>query len=149
MLQSTQLIEHTAQCPYIRFERVWFAFTHFRAHIVWRAHHSWGCIVGSVQQLRNTKIAQLDCILLSQENVLRFDVSVKNLTSMDVLECCSNLYEPIKYLLLGESLTFLLLLLNVVGQVSNFTVLHLYIQHILLNKTGHVWHNVRVSEMLQ
>ena len=57
---------------------------------------------------------------------------------MDVLQGGSYLNEPIKNLLFREGLSFLLLLLDVVGEIANLTVLHLNIQHILLNETRHI-----------
>ena len=46
----------------------------------------------------NSKITKLDNILLRQENVLALDISVKNLSIVDVLHPKADLSEPVHYL---------------------------------------------------
>lgn len=48
-----------------------------------------------LQHFRDTEITQLDGVARSEEHVLGFEISVKNLSSMDVLERHADLHEPL------------------------------------------------------
>ena len=56
------------------------------------------------------------------EDVLSLDVSVDDLLAVDILKCHSNLNDPIADLLFSECLVFLLLSLNVICQVANYSI---------------------------
>lgn len=55
----------------------------------------------------DSEITELDDILLCQEDVLTLDVSMKNLSIMNVFHTEANLSEPVHDLRLGEVATSL------------------------------------------
>lgn len=92
---------------------------HFRTHIVRCAHNS-HCTASCVfQDFGDSEVAQLDCVVASEENVGSLDVSVQDFTPVHVFEGETDLDEPVEDLGLSESFVLRRLPLYVEGKVSN------------------------------
>ena len=57
--------------------------------------HGHRVILCALKHFRNTEIPQFYRVALRQENVLRFDVSMQNLATVDVIKGKAELHEPI------------------------------------------------------
>lgn len=79
-----------------------------------------------------------------QKYVLRLNVPVKNLPSMNIVQRDTNLNKPIQNFFFSEAFPFLRFLLDVGSKIADFTVFHLNVKRILLYKTVHISHDVGV-----
>ena len=95
VLESAELIQDAAQGPDVRLVCVWLVLAYLRGHVVRRALHREGVIGGALQHLRDTKVSKFDGIILGQEYILRFEISVKNLATMNILQRQAKLHKPI------------------------------------------------------
>lgn len=103
----------------------------FGRQIVRRANNCLGLGLGFAENTGNTEIAQLDHVVLSEENVLGFEISVQYLPIVNVLQCKANLGEPIENVVLApilqlptSLLLLLVLVLNSSLQVAAVRVVH-------------------------
>ena len=74
---------------------------------------------------------------------------MEDLSTVDVVEGETELHEPVHDLCLGEGLFFLLLFLDVVGEVTIVTELHYDYKDALLNKRMLVRHYIWVIKFPQ
>ena len=107
-LQCAHLVEEHAQGPHIGLEAVREAFYYLGREVVWRANHGLGHVYRVAQDVGNAEVAQFDKTLLGQEDVLRLDVSVQDLSVVHVFHAETDLGEPVEDLLFFEELAFLL-----------------------------------------
>jgi len=93
---------------------------HFGGHVVWSSYHC-GCVFQCVlKNLRNPKISKFQHSLVGQEDILRLDVPMQYLISMDIVNRNSHLDKPIYDNLFREVFLLLLVLLDMMAQVSLF-----------------------------
>ena len=59
-----------------------------------------------LENFGNAEIAKLDSVVARQENILRFDISVKHSPTVDVFQWKTQLDEPIHYLSFSVELVF-------------------------------------------
>ena len=87
--QADQLVDDTAQTPYVRLLIVLLLVHLLRTHVVRRSNiglsHQAFVVVLSVclYYSRETKVAQFDVVVGVKEDVARFEVSMKNFASLD------------------------------------------------------------------
>mgnify|MGYP001602344013 FL=1 len=74
-----------------------------------------------LKNLSYAKVAKLYPMCFSEENVLTFEISMKNFPIVDMLDCKANLREPFEDFLFRK---VLLLLLQIVLQVSPICIIH-------------------------
>ena len=86
MSQCAQFIQNAAEGPDIALSRVRQILTNFRTHIIRGALNCHRVIIRVLEDLRNPKITQFDCIVSSQENIRRFNVSVEDLAAMNIFQ---------------------------------------------------------------
>ena len=123
--KRTHLVQKHANTPNVRFIVICVALHDLRAEIVRGAHNSRSHLGGRLEDASDAKVAKLDHPILHEEDVLGFDIAMKNLTIVTVLECQADLREPVKDLVLIEV---------VLGHLRLALVLRL----ILLDLQGHV-----------
>lgn len=141
VLERAQFVEHTAERPHVRLERVWPVFSNLGTHVVRRADDRHCGFVCVFEHFRDSEVTQLDGAVACQKYVRSFDVSVDDFSAVDVFERNRNLYEPVQNFVFGES-SLLLFLLDVVGKVSDFSVLHDDDEDAFFDIAGFVRHNV-------
>ena len=67
---------------------------------------------------------------------------MENFAAMNVLQCCANLDEPVENFFLLKIVLGLLSLLDVIGEVSNLTVLHDDVENVLKNEGTDVGNDI-------
>lgn len=80
-LKSDELVKDDTNRPYISLEVILHAFAHFRGHVV-RGACDRTCEQGSLELFSNTKVSQLQNVVLGYEDVLTFYVSVHDVFRM-------------------------------------------------------------------
>ena len=86
VLESAQLIQDAAQGPDVRLIGIRLVLAYFRRHVVRRALHCERVVAGALQHLGDTEVPKFDSIILGQEYILRFEIPVKNLATMNILQ---------------------------------------------------------------
>ena len=147
MLQRTQFIQNTPKRPHITLERIRLILTDFRTHIIRSSYTGHGRLVGGLEQLGDPEISEFDCVIFGEENVLRLDVSVQDLSAVDIVEGDRDLYEPVPNLVLGEMFIRGLFVLDMRGQISNLAVFHLNVKCVFFDEARDVGDDVGVLEV--
>mmetsp|Transcript_18866 Transcript_18866/g.35991 ORF Transcript_18866/g.35991 Transcript_18866/m.35991 type:complete len:332 (-) Transcript_18866:15-1010(-) len=122
VLEGAQLVHDAAQGPDIGLVRVRLVGAHLWGHVVRRAHEGIGKVFSAFHNLRNSKVPKLDHPSARQENVLGFEVPMKHLLAVDVVQAHCNLDEPLYDLRLRKLLLLLARLLDLCEQVPVLTV---------------------------
>ena len=122
MLQCAQLIQDTPECPYIWRIRIRLWLADLRRHIVRSTLHGHGDVHSVLEHFWNTEIAQFNCVISCQENVLRFEIAMQNFPLMNVLQRHANLQEPIHNFSLWEKLALRFHLLHMMSQVTHYII---------------------------
>lgn len=102
-----------------------------------------------LQYSSNSKVANLDLIVLSHEDVLSLEISVQNFPVMNVLDGKSHLHKPVKQLLLWDQLLDFLLILNLLIHVAAICIVHDDAKKLLIHKALSVCDDVRVAHGLE
>lgn len=76
--------------------------------------------------LRNIEVSKLDSPIFSEEDVGTFDVSVDNLEVVESLKASEDLYEVRPALILGQCLSTLLKVVDLLQEVPTIGMLHNY-----------------------
>ena len=87
MLQRAELEQDAAKRPHVRRIVVGFRLTHLRRHVVRSTLNCKGLVRRAFKNLGNTEVAQFESVVLRQKYVLRLQVAMQNLASMDILKC--------------------------------------------------------------
>lgn len=95
--QSAHLVQQHSKRPDVRFEGVGLRLDDLWREVVGSAHDGLCFGLGLAQDTGDAEVSQLDHASLGQENVLRLQVTVQNLSIVDVLECQANLREPVEH----------------------------------------------------
>ncbi len=74
-------------------KRWYLSFTHFWADVVGRAEDGLGAPLPGGEHLGDTKVTNLDCSLLGEEDVGRLEVPVEHIAGVHVAECRDHLGE--------------------------------------------------------
>ena len=99
MSQGQHFVQDATKRPYVRFLIIRLLLANFRRKVVRRANSSLSAIICVLQDSSNAEIAYLDLATLSHENILRLEISVQNLSVVDVFDSESHLDEPIQNLI--------------------------------------------------
>ena len=83
-LQRAHFVKEHAQGPYVRLEAVRLRLDDFRREVVRRANDGLGFRLGFTEHSGNAEVSQLDHVVFSEENVLRFQISVQYLPIMNM-----------------------------------------------------------------
>ena len=95
MTQSQHFVQYAAKRPDVGFLIVRLLLANFRRKVVGCTNSGLSAIISVLQNSCNAEITNLDLAALGHENVLRLEISVQNLSVVDVLDCKSHLDEPI------------------------------------------------------
>ena len=95
VFERAELVQNATQGPNIRLVGVRFILAHLGGHVVRCSLDRHGMVLGALQHLRDTKVTQLHRIALGQENVLRLNIPMQNLTTVNVIEGKAQLDEPV------------------------------------------------------
>lgn len=98
---------------------------------------------------RDTEVAQLDDLVLGEEDVAGFDVAVENASVVQILDGETRLGEEIDELVFAEALPGLLELFEVAREVSGVGILHDDVQVGVLLAEFAVSHDVGVVQRLE
>ena len=101
MSQSHHLVQDAAKRPDVRLLVVGLLLTNFGREVVRSANSSLSAVIGVLKDSRNAEVTYLDLATLSHEDVLRLQISVENLSVVDVLDGEGHLYEPVQDLVFG------------------------------------------------
>jgi len=82
----------------------------------------------------NSKVANLNLIVLSHKYVLCLEIPVKNFAVMNMLNCKSHLHKPVEQQVFWYKLLDLLLVLDFLVHVSSIGVIHHNTQELLVHK---------------
>ena len=105
------------------------------------------CHVGGVIEFSSdTKVTNLDLVILSQEHVDGLDISVQNAVGVQILEAQAHLYEEFPYLSFTHVLVHLSL--KVLAQILVLTKLHDDIQAAGSLKRIIEAHDIRVFQFI-
>ena len=146
VFKGAELIQDATQSPDIRLVGVRFILAHFWRHVVWCTLHRHCMVLRALKHLRNTEIAQLNRIALGQENVLRFNIPMQNLTTVDVIKGKAQLHEPVHDFSFRKLFVFRFLFPHVKRQVAMLAVLHNNYQNTFFDERVLVGHDVWVIE---
>jgi len=122
--QVGQFVDHAACTPDVAFGVIGVAFVDFRSHVLGCAHVGLGLDTLFAQSARETKVAELDVLAPVDEEVARLQVAVQDLLGVDLVDGDQQLVEHLPDDLLGHELVGLSALLDQLGQVAVFTLLH-------------------------
>ena len=131
MPESTQFIEQTPQCPNITFLIIRFLFTQLRRKIEWSANHSLSKLIGS-EHFGYSQISYFNFLIFVHKNIKGFNISMQYLVFMNVLKTSSDLNKESPYFVFLQR-PFILQFKEVI-QIAIITVLHYYVESIILNK---------------
>lgn len=86
VFESCQLVQDASKRPHVTFivVRLWLA--NLRWHVVRRSLDGHSNVVCVFENFWDTKIAELDCVVGCQKNVLRLQIAVKHTAAVNVLE---------------------------------------------------------------
>lgn len=85
-LERAHLEEQDAERPDVALEAVGLTLNDFWAQLVGGTHHGLGLICGFVEDPRDTEVAELDHVAISQKHVLALQVPVEDLAIVNVLD---------------------------------------------------------------
>ena len=95
-LQRCHFVEKNTERPNVGLKAVTLALDDFRRQVVWGPDDRFGFGASVGQDACNAKIAKLYNALLRAEDVLALQVAVQDLLVVAMLECESNLSEPVE-----------------------------------------------------
>lgn len=101
-MKGAHFEEQDAEGPNVGFKAIWLILNDLRGEIVWRTNNRLCLRFGVAQDSCDTEISELDHVALRQENVLRLQISVQDLAIMDMLECKTNLCEPVEHMVFAK-----------------------------------------------
>lgn len=131
----------------LRFVRIRFISVLLWRHIIRCSYISSGQISCFIENFWDSKITEHDSSR-SQENILSFDISMKNPPFMHIENWQSKLDDPIQNLFFTKF--FLFRILYQIMHISTFTIGHDNIQRsFFINKRVSEWDNIRMLELLQ
>ena len=142
MLQRTQLIKNASKCPNIWLIRVWQILAHFRRHVIGSSLYCHCMISSTFQHFWYSKIPKFGCVIFCQKYILGFQISVENLSAVNIFKRQAQLYKPIHYFSFWKFFSFLFLFPNVISKISIFTKLHDYNQNSIFNERMFVRNNI-------
>ena len=119
MLQGAKLIQNAAQRPYVWRIGVRLRLTNLGRHIVRRSLYWEGKVNHTRQDRRYSKIAQLNRIILGQEDILWLKITMQYFSTVNILQGKTNLHKPLHDRLFCEILFFLGHFLDMIGQISH------------------------------
>lgn len=122
MAQRAHFVENTTKTPNIAFAIVLLLLHNLRRHVVWSANSSLCLLHGPTKDPRNAEISHFNNPRAGEKNILRLEVSVQDLSVVDMLYCQTYLHKPIEHLRLLQQPSKSLL--QVVLQVAAVRVLH-------------------------
>ena len=94
MLEGCHFIKDAPQRPHIALVVVWLVLTDLGGEVVWRANGRLGQLLRVLQHACNPKVAELDQVVAGEEDVLRFEVAVKDLAVVHMLDGEAQLHKP-------------------------------------------------------
>jgi hypothetical protein len=62
----------------------------------------WGCLGGVLEALGDAKVADFDCALFAQEDILRFQVAMQNVEAVDIMDGVDHLIQKAHDRRLGQ-----------------------------------------------
>lgn len=106
-------------------------------------------VLSALQHFRDAEVTQLNGVVFGEENILGFQVSMKDLAAVNVFERETELNEPVHDFRLSERLVLGLLLSHMIGQIAVLAKLHYDNQNTLFDERVLVWNDVRVVQLPQ
>ena len=119
LFQSAQFIQDYTKGPNVTLGSVRLTLTGFWRHIVGSTDYSHGRLCRMIEDLADSEVSHLDRLRPCNENVLRLDISMNNLATVDVLKSHTYLNEPVENFSFSKMAFLLLLSLDMVCQVAN------------------------------
>lgn len=133
--QSHHLIQDTSQGPNIRFLVVGLLLTYLWRQIIRCSNCGLSAIIGMLEHSGNSKVTDLNGAILVHENILSLQVSVEDLSIVNMLNGEGHLNEPVQYLVLAiANLAYLLLISYLSVEVSAVGVVHDNTQTAFIHK---------------
>lgn len=102
MLISAHFIQNTTKSPDVALLIIRFFLTHFGWKIKGGSYHSIGKINLVLQNLGHSQITQSDVLVLSQENIHWFYISMQNLSFVQIIHSEADLNEELPYLIFRQ-----------------------------------------------
>ena len=99
-------------------------FPYLRCHDEGSSNFSFGHIESLVHKFGYAKVSYFEGVVVGNEDVIRFDVSMDNFFLVYIFDSQEKLDEPFDYLLLGEGLVVSFAILEVLLKIAFFGVLH-------------------------
>ena len=100
--QRTHFVEQHAERPDVRFEVVRLTLNDLGREVVRCADYSL-CLGARVREnASDAEVPELDDVTLCEEDILALEISVQHLAVVAVLDCETDLCEPVEDLVLGE-----------------------------------------------
>jgi hypothetical protein len=94
-LESSHLVKQDTKGPDVRLKVVAFTLDDLRGEIIRGSYNSLGSRTGVREHTSNTEISKLHNATLSQENILRLEITMENLFIVSMLDGQANLSEDI------------------------------------------------------
>ena len=91
MSQGGHFVQHTPQGPEVWLVVVWLVLTDLRAKVVRCPNTGLGIVYRPFKDSGNSKVAKFDIESFGDEDILRLDISVKNMATMDIFESQADL----------------------------------------------------------
>ena len=85
LLEHGHLVEQDTELPDVTFVSIGLLAEHLGGHVLWRPDNSSCSRSRSCKDLRHAKVAELDDVAGVKEDIVAFDVTVKNFSIVAVL----------------------------------------------------------------
>ena len=150
MSQSNHFVQNTTERPNVRLLIIWLLLTNFRREIIRSSNGSLCAIISMLKNSCNTKVSNFDRPILVHEDVLSFEISVKDFPIVNVLNGKSHLDKPIKNLVFRVTdFSNFLLICNFGVEISSVGIVHDNAKTPLVHKRLFVGNDVRMPHCFQ
>jgi hypothetical protein len=150
MSQSDHFIQDATERPNVTLLVVGLFLTNLWREVVGRADSGLGTVIGVLENSRDTEVTDLDLIRLCHKNVLGLQITMQDLSIVNVLDRQTHLDKPVKDLIfsVGDFADFLLIC-NFSIEVAAIGIVHDYAQALFVHKRLLISNNIRVSHGFQ
>ena len=125
MSQSDHLVQDATQGPDIRLLIVRLFLANLRGQVIWCSNSCLSAVIGMLENSCDTKVTDFDRAILVHENVLCFEISMKNFSVVNMLDGQGHLNEPVEDLVFTVAhFSYLFLVSNLGIQVSTIGIVH-------------------------
>ena len=141
-MECTLFIDYATQRPNITFFIIFLIMYLFRRHVIGSSLYYHCMISSTFQHFWYSKIPKFGCVIFCQKYILGFQISVENLSAVNIFKRQAQLHKPIHYFSFWKFFSFLFLFPNVISKISIFTKLHDYNQNTIFNERMFVRNNI-------